>query len=189
LNGGNPNIGVIEQICSSVRAAVQTSGGVRTIDDAIERFNCGAYRVVVGSAAVEDPDMVNELINLRPAQVAIGLDARGSDVATHGWTQASGVDLMTMARRFASKRVGALIVTDISRDGMLTGPAVDQLRDVLEVVRVPVIARSSGARSTRTGSRSRRGSRRARRPRNPVPRRRRGPRREGRELRGHSRRG
>ncbi len=139
-DGGNPNLSVIEAICANVRAKVQTGGGVRTIDDAGERFAAGVARVVVGSAAVEHPEMVGELSTLHPGQVAVGLDARGRDVAIHGWTDATGLDLVGLARRFDEPGIGALIVTDITRDGMLSGPALDQLEAVVAAVAVPVIA-------------------------------------------------
>jgi phosphoribosylformimino-5-aminoimidazole carboxamide ribotide isomerase len=140
LTGGNPNLAVIEAICANVDARVQTGGGVRSVADASERFAAGVTRVVVGSAAVEHPDVVDELSMLHPGQVAVGLDARGRDVAIHGWTDATGLDLITVARQFDAVGVGALIVTDISRDGMLAGPALDQLGAVVEAVGVPVIA-------------------------------------------------
>ena len=139
-DGGNPNLSMIEAICANVRAKVQTGGGVRTIVDASERFAAGVARVVVGSAAVEHPEMVGELSTLHPGQVAVGLDARGRDVAIHGWTNATGLDLVGLARRFDEPGIGALIVTDITRDGMLSGPALDQLEAVVAAVAVPVIA-------------------------------------------------
>jgi phosphoribosylformimino-5-aminoimidazole carboxamide ribotide isomerase len=140
LNGGNPNLSVIEAICANVQARVQTGGGVRSVDDASARFAAGATRVVIGSAAVEHPEIVDELSAYHPGQIAVGLDARGRDVAIHGWTDATGLDLVSLAQQFDEVGVGALIVTDISRDGMLTGPALDQLGAVVAAVAVPVIA-------------------------------------------------
>src|SRR4051794_32122071 len=132
LAGGNPNLSVIEAICANVEARVQTGGGVRTFDDASERFGAGVTRVVVGSAAVEHPEVVEALSALHPGQVAVGLDARGRDVAIHGWTDATGLDLVGLARKFDSPGVAALVVTDITRDGMLGGPALEQLASVVE---------------------------------------------------------
>ena len=140
LGGGNPNLAIIEAICANVGARVQTGGGVRSVSDASERFAAGAARVVVGSAAVEHPEVVSELSILHPGQVAVGLDARGRDVAIHGWTDATGLDLVGLARQFDVPGVGALIVTDITRDGMLSGPALDQLAAVVDAVSLPVIA-------------------------------------------------
>jgi phosphoribosylformimino-5-aminoimidazole carboxamide ribonucleotide (ProFAR) isomerase len=119
---------------------VQTSGGVRTVEDAADRYAAGAHRVVVGTAAIEHPEVVDALVALHPGQVAVGLDARGTDVATRGWETSTGVDLVDGARRFDRPRVGALVVTEISRDGMLAGPDIEQLSRVLDAVSVPVIA-------------------------------------------------
>jgi phosphoribosylformimino-5-aminoimidazole carboxamide ribotide isomerase len=140
LHGGSPNIDVIAHICASVDVRVQTGGGVRTVEDAGARFDAGAARVVLGSAAVEDPQVVDELVAAHPGKVAVGLDARGAEVAIHGWTEDAGADLITIARRFDRPGVAALIVTEIGRDGTLAGPDVDQLASVLDAVSVPVIA-------------------------------------------------
>jgi phosphoribosylformimino-5-aminoimidazole carboxamide ribotide isomerase len=139
-SGGAANLRAIEAICTAVDCQVQSGGGVRSIDDAAERFAAGVTRVVIGSAAVEEPELVDELALSRPGQVAVGLDARGRDVATHGWQVASGKDLLELAARFDRPGVGALVVTDIARDGMLDGPNVVGLRDVVSKVSVPVIA-------------------------------------------------
>ncbi len=139
-DGGNPNLSVIEAICANVSAKVQTGGGVRTVADASDRLAAGVARVVVGSAAVEDPGIVDELATLYPGQVAVGLDVRGRDVAIHGWTESTGLDLITLARRFARPGVAAIISTDIGRDGTLAGPNADPYRALLDAVDVAVIA-------------------------------------------------
>jgi len=138
--GGNPNLAIVEAICASVAARVQTGGGVRTVADASERLAAGVARVVVGSAAVEHPEVVDELAANHPGQVAVGLDARGDDVAIHGWTTSSGRGLVELAHRFAIPGVGAIISTDIGRDGTLEGPATASYAALLEAVDVPVIA-------------------------------------------------
>ena len=140
LGGGSPNIDVIAHVCASVDVHVQSGGGVRTIEDAGARFDAGVTRVVVGRAAVEHPEVVDELAAAHPGKVAVGLDARGARVAIHGWTDDADADLVTMARRFDRPGVGALIVTEIGRDGTLAGPDFAQLRSVLDVVTTPVIA-------------------------------------------------
>jgi phosphoribosylformimino-5-aminoimidazole carboxamide ribotide isomerase len=139
-DGGDANLAVIEAICANVSARVQTGGGVRTLEDASDRYATGATRVVMGSAAVEHPEVVDEIAALHPGRIAVGLDARGSDVAIHGWTDATGADLATMARRFDRPGVGALVVTQINVDGTLEGPDVSGLAGLLDTVQVPVIA-------------------------------------------------
>jgi phosphoribosylformimino-5-aminoimidazole carboxamide ribotide isomerase len=140
-DGGDANLGAIEAICAGVNARVQSGGGVRSINDASERFAAGVHRVVVGSAAVEAPGLVEELAAMHPGRVAVGLDARVRDVAIHGWTEETGLDLVGLAQRFATiPGLGALVVTGIDRDGTLQGPDVDQLREVLVAVNTPLVA-------------------------------------------------
>ncbi len=97
-------------------------------------------RVVVGTAAVDDPDWVRRLAARHPGRVAVGLDARGREVAVRGWTEGSGRDLVEVARQFDDAGVAALVVTEIGRDGTLDGPALDQLSDVLAATTVDVVA-------------------------------------------------
>jgi phosphoribosylformimino-5-aminoimidazole carboxamide ribotide isomerase len=139
-DGGAANLRVIEAICANVEASVQTGGGVRSLADAADRFAAGVTRVVVGTAAVERPELVDELAAMHPGQVAVGLDARGRDVAIRGWKESTGADLLELAGRFDRTGVGALVVTDITRDGTLGGPALDQLAAVVGAVAIPVIA-------------------------------------------------
>lgn len=140
-DGGDANLGVIEAICANVSARVESGGGVRSVNDASDRFSAGVHRVVIGSAAIEDPEIVETLAATHPGRVAVGLDARSRDVAIHGWVDATGLDLVTLATRFAGiPGVGALVVTGIDRDGTLEGPDVMALSDVLDAVTVPLIA-------------------------------------------------
>ena len=139
-SGTATNRDVIAAICRSVACRVQSGGGVRSSDAAQALLNVGVDRVVIGTAAVEHPELVDELAFRYPDRVAVGLDVRDGLVATHGWTETTGSALLEVAARFDRTGVGAMIVTEIGRDGMLTGPDVDQLASVLGAVRVPVIA-------------------------------------------------
>ena len=139
-DGGDANLSVIEAICANVSVKVQTGGGIRSVEDAGNRFAAGVTRVVIGSAAVERPEIVDELATSHPGQVAVGLDARGLDVAIHGWAEATGADAVALAARFDRPGVGAMVVTEIGRDGMLQGPDLEQLRAVLGATAVPIIA-------------------------------------------------
>jgi phosphoribosylformimino-5-aminoimidazole carboxamide ribotide isomerase len=134
------NLPVIEAICAAVSCRVQTGGGVRSVEAAGALLGAGSARVVVGTAAVERPELVSALATLHPGQFAIGLDARGRDVAVRGWTQSSGADLVELAARFADSGASALIVTEIGRDGTMEGPALEQLAAVLAATTLPVIA-------------------------------------------------
>lgn len=138
---GEPaNLAVIEAITAAVACRVQVGGGIRSLEAAGEVLLAGAARVVVGTAAVENPTLVDDLCTAHPGRVAVGLDARGRDVATRGWTAPSGQDLVSVARGFEDRGVAALIVTEIGRDGTMTGPDLDQLAAALEATTVPVIA-------------------------------------------------
>ena len=138
---GEPaNLAKVEAIAASVSCRIQVGGGVRSADAAGALLRAGAARVVVGTAAVERPELVDELCSSYPGQVAVGLDARGREVAVRGWVEGSGADLLGLATRFAHAGVAALVVTEIARDGMLVGPDLDQLRAVLAGTQLPVIA-------------------------------------------------
>lgn len=138
--GSAGNLPAIEAICAAVDCAVQSGGGVRSVEAAGRLLDAGVRRVVVGTAAVEHPALVAELCGRYPGRVAVGLDAHGRDVAVRGWTEGSGQDLVTLARRFESVGVSALVVTEIGRDGTLEGPDLDQLGAVLAASPIPLIA-------------------------------------------------
>lgn len=130
----------VAAICAEVSCSVQVGGGVRTREAAMTLLDAGVTRVVVGTAAVTDPDWVVALCASHPGAVGIGLDARGSDIAIHGWETSGGVDLLEACARWSDAGAGAVIVTEIDRDGTLEGPDLDQLGAVLAVTEVPVIA-------------------------------------------------
>jgi len=131
-SGEATNREVIAAICAAVAVPVQSGGGVRTVDAAAALADAGVARVVIGTAALEHPALVAEVAAVQP--VAIGLDARGTDLAAHGWEVSSGLDLCEMARRFAGEGVAAFVVTEIARDGTLEGPSIEQLSAVLRAV-------------------------------------------------------
>jgi phosphoribosylformimino-5-aminoimidazole carboxamide ribotide isomerase len=137
---GEPvNRPVIASICEAVDVPVQVGGGVRSIEAAEALFDLGVDRVVIGTAAVENPELVTEL-SAAGRPVVVGLDARGDRVATHGWTADSGQSLTELAARFADSGVHALVVTEIGRDGTLEGPDVEGLAALLAATDIPVVA-------------------------------------------------
>jgi phosphoribosylformimino-5-aminoimidazole carboxamide ribotide isomerase len=139
-SGSAANLSVIEAICAAVPCAVQSGGGVRSVEAAGALVHAGVRRVVVGTAAIERPALVEELCLLHPGRVAVGLDARGAEVAVRGWERGTGADLFDTAARFEHAGVAALVVTSIAVDGTLEGPDVEQLAGVLGVTAVPVVA-------------------------------------------------
>jgi phosphoribosylformimino-5-aminoimidazole carboxamide ribotide isomerase len=136
--GAPENRPVIAAIAEAVDVSVQASGGVRDQASAEELLACGVDRVVIGTAAVEHPELVYELAAHH--HVAVGIDVRAGEVAVRGWTQGSGVDLFEVLARFDGRGVAAVIVTDISRDSTLEGPDLEGLAAVLEATDIPVIA-------------------------------------------------
>jgi phosphoribosylformimino-5-aminoimidazole carboxamide ribotide isomerase len=138
---GEPaNLDVVATIAAAVSCRIQVGGGVRTAEAAQRLLDVGIERVVIGTAAVEDPALVDRLASEHPGQVAVGLDARGNEVAVRGWMEGGGADLLDLSRRFAASGVAALIVTEIGRDGTLEGPDLAQLGSVLAAVEVPLVA-------------------------------------------------
>lgn len=136
---GDPvNRDVIARLAGALtgQAALQTGGGVRTLADVEALAAVGVTRVVMGSAALQDPDLVARASEIMP--VAVGLDHRDGELAVHGWTQASGVRLDDALGRFPT--AAAFVITDISRDGMLTGPDVAGLTAAVAATAIPVIA-------------------------------------------------
>lgn len=118
------------------RASLQVGGGVRTVADADALADAGVSRVVMGSAAVAEPTLVDEVA--RFINVAVGLDHREGIAATHGWTQSSGERVIDLLQAFPL--ASAFIITDISRDGMLTGPDVQGLAEASRATKIPVVA-------------------------------------------------
>ena len=138
---GDPaNLELVAAIAAAVSCPVQAGGGVRTPEAAARLLDAGVARVVVGTAAVEDPALVEALCRRHPGQVAAGLDARGSRLAVRGWTETSAAELTEVARGLEGAGVAALVVTEIGRDGTMAGPDLDQLGAVLAATGVDVVA-------------------------------------------------
>lgn len=137
-SGSPVNRPVVAAIAAAVRgrAEVQTGGGVRSVADAEELAAAGVARVVMGSAAVADPSLVTAAATVVP--VAVGLDHRAGELAVHGWTEGSGVGLTEALGWFPT--ASAFVITDIARDGMLTGPDLEGLAAAAAATTVPVIA-------------------------------------------------
>ena len=136
--GEAANLAVITAIAAAVDVPVQTGGGVRSLDAATALADAGVARVVIGTAAVENPALVEKVAARQP--VAVGLDARGREVATHGWEKGGGGDLLGLAAQFESSGAEAVVVTEISRDGTMRGPDTAGLAAVLSATGLAVIA-------------------------------------------------
>ena len=140
---GDPvNRPVVAAVAAAVGpdVSVQTGGGVRSMDDAEELLGAGVARVVIGTAAVEDPGLVARVAARWPGQVAVGLDHRGGEVRLRGWTEGAGRRVEELVPAAVAAGASVVIVTDISRDGRLTGPDVAGLTALVAETGAPVIA-------------------------------------------------
>jgi phosphoribosylformimino-5-aminoimidazole carboxamide ribotide isomerase len=124
--GDGSNRALIRRIVAETPLKVQTGGGLRTEEDLAEVLEAGAARAVIGTAAIENPDLVRLSVERWGAErIAVGLDARGRKPAARGWTEESGTDLFDLARQMVGLGARTLVHTDIERDGMLAGPNLD----------------------------------------------------------------
>ncbi|WP_220184175.1 1-(5-phosphoribosyl)-5-[(5-phosphoribosylamino)methylideneamino]imidazole-4-carboxamide isomerase [Thermoactinomyces mirandus] len=139
-SGGMENFPLIRKMAETASVPVQVGGGVRNMDRLERLLHVGVRRVVIGSAAIDDPGFVKEALARYPGQVAIGLDGRDGWVATHGWLKTSKVKVTELAQRMSEWGAEIFIFTDISRDGMLTGPNIDEVRKLAQACGKTVIA-------------------------------------------------
>jgi phosphoribosylformimino-5-aminoimidazole carboxamide ribotide isomerase len=138
---GRPgNVAAIERILSRTPLAVQVGGGVRDRSAAERWLEAGAARVVLGTAAVKDPELVEALCQSHPGAVIIAIDARGGEVAVEGWLEGSGRRAEDLARQVDGWGAGAILFTNIDRDGMRTGPDVEGTAALQGLVKATVIA-------------------------------------------------
>ena len=131
---------VIRQIVESVKIPVEVGGGIRNLDTVDEYFSMGVGRVILGTAALKDPHLLEEASKKYPGKVAVGIDAKGGKVAVEGWTEISSKTPVEIARSFSHLPLAAIIYTDIQRDGMQTGVNVESTRALAEAIDIPVIA-------------------------------------------------
>jgi phosphoribosylformimino-5-aminoimidazole carboxamide ribotide isomerase len=138
---GKPmNASAVEAILARVKMPVQLGGGIRDLRTVEGWLAKGIARVIIGTAAVRDPDFVREAARRFPGQVAVGIDARDGKVAVEGWAEATTMETVDLGRRFEDAGVAAIVYTDISRDGALKGLNVEATLALANAVAVPVIA-------------------------------------------------
>lgn len=138
---GKPvNAGAVDRILETTAIPLQLGGGIRTLATVAAWLDKGVARVIIGTAAVRDPELVKEAARRFPGRIAVGLDARGGKVAVEGWAQSSELSALDVARRFEDAGVAAIIYTDIARDGLLKGLNLDATIALADAVAIPVIA-------------------------------------------------
>lgn len=130
----------IGRIAAAVDIPVQVGGGIRTHRSVEAYLKSGTQRVIIGTAAIQDPNFVREACRFHPGRIAVAIDARNGLVSTHGWTHTTDIQAADLAPRLEDVGVSAIIFTDIHRDGMQTGPNVEETRRLAEAVNIPVIA-------------------------------------------------
>jgi phosphoribosylformimino-5-aminoimidazole carboxamide ribotide isomerase len=134
------NLEIIRDIARAMLIPVQLGGGIRELDTIRTLLKSGIERVILGTAAVENPALVTEACRHFRESIAVSIDARDGTVATHGWLKGTGQDAVSMAGAMAKAGVARFIYTDISRDGTLTEPNFAAIAEMIEAVRLPVIA-------------------------------------------------
>ena len=144
LNGafaGEPvNAAPVEAILKACPVPAQLGGGIRDMKTIERWIDKGLARVILGTVAVENPDLVREAAREFPGKVAVGLDARNGFVATRGWAEETDIQVVDLARQFEDAGIAAIIYTDILRDGAMKGPNIDATAALARAVNIPVIA-------------------------------------------------
>ncbi|PZO73949.1 MAG: 1-(5-phosphoribosyl)-5-[(5-phosphoribosylamino)methylideneamino]imidazole-4-carboxamide isomerase [Mesorhizobium amorphae] len=138
--GESRNGAAVEAILGATQNPVQLGGGIRTLGQIEAWLDKGVRRVILGTVAVRDPGLVREACRLFPGRVAVGIDARGGQVAVEGWGETSSLGAEELARRFEGAGVAAIVFTDIDRDGVLAGINWDATIRLADAVAIPVIA-------------------------------------------------
>jgi len=140
FEGESANTGAVQAILNATDVPVQLGGGIRTRAHIDAWLNAGISRVILGTAALRDPQLVKDAARALPGQVVVGIDAKDGMVAVEGWAETSDMAAVELAKAFEGCGVAALIVTDISRDGMKTGVNVAFTGELADAVSIPVIA-------------------------------------------------
>ena len=140
FEGERQNADAVEAVVAAVDVPVQLGGGIRTAADARELLELGVERVILGTAAVENPDVVAEISETHPGSVMVSLDAWDGEVVVSGWTEGTGLDPAEAAARYEELGAGAILFTDVDVEGKLEGVQTDVTRRVVDAVDIPVVA-------------------------------------------------
>lgn len=138
--GKSENSTAVESILANTTNPVQLGGGIRDLAGIESWLDKGIRRVILGTVAVRDPDLVKEACRLFPGRIAVGIDAKSGKVAVEGWAETSELTIVDLAAKFEDAGVSAIIYTDIDRDGILTGLNIDSTLELARSTSIPVIA-------------------------------------------------
>ena len=140
FEGERGNADAIDAVLETVDVPTQLGGGIRTVDDAVDLLDRGVDRVILGTAAVENPDIVAEISDRRPDSVVISLDAKDGEVVVEGWTEGAGVSPVEAAERYEELGAAAILFTNVDVEGKLEGVATEPVRELVAATDIPVIA-------------------------------------------------
>ncbi|MDQ3957950.1 MAG: 1-(5-phosphoribosyl)-5-[(5-phosphoribosylamino)methylideneamino]imidazole-4-carboxamide isomerase [Actinomycetota bacterium] len=138
--GVRANKELVLEVVRRAACPVQAGGGMRTLDDVEEVLAAGANRAVLGTVALEDPDAAASACKRYGERIAVSLDARGGELASHGWTVGTGIPVLEAVAAFESAGASLFVYTDVTRDGTMGGPDVEGLRRLAEATSLPIVA-------------------------------------------------
>ncbi|MGE4215305.1 MAG: 1-(5-phosphoribosyl)-5-[(5-phosphoribosylamino)methylideneamino]imidazole-4-carboxamide isomerase [Anaerotignaceae bacterium] len=138
--GAGYNQDVIKKIIDTFNVPVQTGGGIRTMRDIEERIAIGVSRVILGTTAVSNPEIVKEAVKIYGDKIAVGIDAVNGRVAIQGWEKVSEVSAMELCKQMKKFGVKTIIYTDITKDGMMVGPNIESTKEIIDATGVNIIA-------------------------------------------------
>ena len=140
LKGETINFEIIEDIVNKYNLEVEIGGGIRNFKTIEHLISVGVQRIILGTIALSDPQLVKKACQHFPNKIAIGIDAKNSNVMVEGWVKKSNMSVFDLAKSFEDVGVSAIIYTDISKDGMMLGPDINGTKKLLECISIPIIA-------------------------------------------------
>jgi phosphoribosylformimino-5-aminoimidazole carboxamide ribotide isomerase len=140
FTGNQKNLQAVKRIRESVAMELELGGGIRDMEKIDELVGMGIHRVILGTVAIEKPALLEEACKKYPGKIIVGIDARDGKVAVKGWVEVTTIDAKSLAKEAEKNRAAGIIYTDISTDGMMTGPNVRAVNEMVRTVDVPVIA-------------------------------------------------
>ena len=140
FTGNQKNLQAVKRIRESVVMEMELGGGIRDMETIDELVEMGIQRVILGTVAIEQPTLLEEACKKYPGKIIVGIDARDGKVAVKGWVETTATDAKSLAKEAERNRAAGIIYTDISTDGMMTGPNIRAMGEMVRTVNIPVIA-------------------------------------------------
>ena len=140
FTGDQKNLEAIRKIRDAVTMELEVGGGIRDLKKTEELLAMGINRIILGTVAIEKPELISEACRRFPGRILVGIDARDGKVAVKGWVEVTSVDAKTLAKEAEKNSAAGIIYTDISTDGMMTGPNISAMEEMVHMVSIPIIA-------------------------------------------------